>query len=106
MSLTKDKEMKTEAYVYIQSEFGEYPLWTVGFYNPSGEWDSESDHGSKDEAAKRVHYLNGGCDQDMIEMLTSISEENYDDDDKSRHLRTIIDRMKQGALHVIEKIKS
>jgi hypothetical protein len=42
----------------------------------------------------------------MLEMLTSISEENYDDDDKSRHLRTIIDRMKQGALHVIEKIKS
>ncbi|MFC7344597.1 hypothetical protein [Saccharopolyspora griseoalba] len=36
-------------------------LWTVGFYTPSGEWEAASDHGSQDEAAERVHYLNGGC---------------------------------------------
>ena len=46
-------------YVYIQSE---QTLWTVGFYKPTGEWIPESDHGSIGEAAKRVHYLNGGCD--------------------------------------------
>ena len=44
-------------YVYVKSEPG---LWTVGFYKPSGEWISESDHNSKDEAVARVHYLNGG----------------------------------------------
>jgi hypothetical protein len=43
-------------YVYIKSE----PLlYTVGFYDPSGKWHSESDHDSKDEAAARVAYLNG-----------------------------------------------
>ena len=43
-------------YVYIQSEPG---LWTVGFYQPDGRWEPESDHESKDKAAERVHYLNG-----------------------------------------------
>lgn len=44
-------------YVYIRSEPG---LWTVGFYAPDGKWHPESDHHDREEAAKRVHYLNGG----------------------------------------------
>jgi hypothetical protein len=44
-------------WVYLRSEPG---LWTVGFYDPSGEWHAESDWGSSEEAATRVHYLNGG----------------------------------------------
>jgi len=44
-------------WVYIQSD---KELWTVGFYNPSGTWVSESDHNCKQDAAQRVHYLNGG----------------------------------------------
>ncbi len=44
-------------YVYIESE---HNLWTVGFYSPDGKWHPESDHASKEEAAERVHYLNGG----------------------------------------------
>lgn len=47
------------SYVYIKSE---PELWTVGHYSPSGEWIPESDHASREEAAKRVHYLNGGKD--------------------------------------------
>ena len=43
-------------YVYIRSE---PKLWTVGFYTPAGEWMPESDHGKMDDAAARVHYLNG-----------------------------------------------
>lgn len=43
-------------YVYIQSE--KY-LWTVGFYDPSGKWHSESDHETTESAAQRVHFLNG-----------------------------------------------
>ena len=46
-------------YVYIQSE---PTLWTVGFYTRDGKWIPESDHGSREEAAKRVHYLNGGTE--------------------------------------------
>lgn len=49
------------SYVYIQTE---PRLWTVGFYRPDGKWQSESDHGSPDDAARRVAWLNGsGADQ-------------------------------------------
>jgi hypothetical protein len=44
-------------YVYKKTE---PKLWTVGFYTPAGKWEAESDHSSIDEAAARVHYLNGG----------------------------------------------
>jgi len=47
-------------YVYIKSE---PQLYTIGFYDPSGKWQPESDHGSIKEAAERVHYLNGGEQQ-------------------------------------------
>jgi len=44
-------------YVYIKSET---ELWTVGFYDPQGQWQPESDHKSREDAARRVHFLNGG----------------------------------------------
>lgn len=44
-------------YVYKQTEPG---LYTVGYYDPTGKWISESDWDSKEEAANRVHWLNGG----------------------------------------------
>ena len=49
-------------YVYIETEKG---VWTVGFYAPIGVdrtsvFQPESDWNSKEEAAERVHYLNGG----------------------------------------------
>lgn len=43
-------------YVYIKSEPN---LWTVGFYAPDGTWHGDSDHGDREEAAKRVAWLNG-----------------------------------------------
>ena len=58
-------------YYYIQSEKQEFwtdkdgneqvsgPLWTVGCEH-NGKWLPESDHDSKESAAERVHYLNGG----------------------------------------------
>lgn len=49
------------SYVYIQSESGEHPLWTVGFYKPDGQWEAESDHDKPEKAADRVAYLNGGA---------------------------------------------
>ena len=44
-------------WVYRRSEPG---LWTVGYYDPQGRWQAESDHSTPDAAARRVHYLNGG----------------------------------------------
>ena len=47
-------------WVYIKSESGTY---TVGFFDPSGNWHSDSDWPSSEKAARRVHYLNGGEEQ-------------------------------------------
>lgn len=49
--------MNSIKWIYIQSEPS---LFTVGFYKPNGEWESESDHVTREQAANRVHYLNGG----------------------------------------------
>lgn len=46
-------------WVYIQSEVSP-DLFTVGFYKPDGTWEPDSDHRDREEAAKRVRYLNGG----------------------------------------------
>jgi len=54
-------------YVYINSEPG---LWTVGFYAPDGSWHSDSDHNDREEAAKRVHYLNGGAKPPAVAVAT------------------------------------
>ncbi len=51
------------SYVYKQTEPG---LWTVGFYKPDGEWEPESDHSSKENAAERVHWLNGGQPEQSV----------------------------------------
>ncbi len=45
--------------MYVYRQF-KPDLYTVGFYDPQGVWHSESDHQEKEEAAKRVAFLNGG----------------------------------------------
>jgi len=60
-------------YVYIMSEsFMDLDqvrreLFTVGFYRPDGQWESESDHDSREKAGARAHYLNGGTGPQVIE---------------------------------------
>lgn len=44
-------------YVYQRTEPN---LYTVGFFTPEGKWIADSDYGSREDAAKRVHFLNGG----------------------------------------------
>lgn len=56
-------------YVYRKTEPG---LWTVGFYSPSGAWHSDSDHDDREEAARRVHYLNGGSEQPQHEEVAHV----------------------------------
>lgn len=45
------------SYVYVKSDES---LWTVGFYDPKGKWHADSDHDTRESAAARVAYLNGG----------------------------------------------
>lgn len=45
-------------WVYIVTDGGN--LRTVGFYDPAGKWQPDSDHSSEAAAAARVNYLNGG----------------------------------------------
>ena len=41
----------------------------MGFYSPDGAWNPDSDHSSREDAAKRVHYLNGGHEVDDGEIV-------------------------------------
>lgn len=50
-------------YVYKETQTG---IWTVGFIWPDGQFYAESDYAKRDDAAGRVHYLNGGIDADLI----------------------------------------
>lgn len=47
----------TIMWVYRRTEPG---LYTVGYYSPQGEWQPEGDYPTREEAAERVHFLNGG----------------------------------------------
>jgi hypothetical protein len=67
------------SYIYLKSE---PTVYTVGCFRPplnereqarvvfdSGLcWDAESDHISADDAAARVHYLNGGSDEGHMKL--------------------------------------
>lgn len=44
-------------WVYIHAE--PY-VCTTGYFDPKGEWHSDHDYETKEAAAQRVHYLNGG----------------------------------------------
>lgn len=56
------------SYVYMQTESAPYSVWTVGFYDKSGKWEPESDHDSREAAAKRVHYLNGERETESLKI--------------------------------------
>ena len=34
-------------------------VYTVGFFDPKGNWHSDRDYGTPNDAAERVSYLNG-----------------------------------------------
>ncbi len=82
-------------YVYIRTE---PELWTVGFYRPDGTWEPESDHGSKEDAARHVISLNGGCpDGELLEQILANAGDQWDQDaaaeviavDYVRHLEAV-----------------
>lgn len=54
-------------WVYIHSEHSsDHDLYTVGFYGPDDKWNTDSDWNTKEDAAKRVHYLNGGKEPNQL----------------------------------------
>ena len=55
-------------YVYkVSKDLGGF---TVGYYRPSGKFVAETTQPEKDEAAKRVHYLNGGVNPELFQEVT------------------------------------
>lgn len=68
MSEIKGKEM----YVYIESEPS---LFTVGFYDPNGNFHSDSDHGNRAEAAERVGFLNGTNSQKLARRIDHLEHQ-------------------------------
>jgi hypothetical protein len=69
----KINERRKAMYVYRKSRHEQ--LYTVGFYDPSGAWEPESDHRTEDAAAARVHYLNGGEERQAARIRSSLEAE-------------------------------
>jgi hypothetical protein len=88
-------------YSYKRTEFSPYELYTVGTYD-SGKWESESDHSTKEEAAKRVHYLNGGKSDTTIE----IDEIHRMIRERALEIRNIIDAQDPKKMSYISNIES
>ena len=68
-----DNPAPTRVWLYRQSERS---CWSVGYLDLAGQWRSESDHLRTEDAASRVHWLNGGNhDAACVEALDSAEDE-------------------------------
>jgi len=56
--------MKTET-AWVYENMVECGTFTVGHYDPEGKWHPESDWSTRNEAAARVNYLNGGTGKEQ-----------------------------------------
>ena len=62
-------------YVYKRSE---PQLYTVGYYDPEGNWNPESDHSERAAAAARVAYLNGaGAVRQVLDQALNEGDGSY-----------------------------
>ncbi len=75
-------------YVYIKSE---PELWTVGFYEPDGRWNPESDYSKSEAAAARVNFLNGGGNESLEARVEKL-ERQRDAGDEGAEFRRERDR--------------
>jgi hypothetical protein len=73
-------------YVYLKKGLG---VWTVGFFDPKGKWQPESDLYSPQQAAERVAWLNGKkistFDSDRLslnELLLTLQTDLWDPNNK------------------------
>lgn len=51
-------------YIYKSTMKG---IFTVGYYDPSGQFCAESDYPERSAAAEHVHYLNGGVNPELFQ---------------------------------------
>lgn len=47
-------------WVYRKRREGQSYLYTTGYFTPSGQWVPDEDFNDKEQAVKRVNYMNGG----------------------------------------------
>ena len=81
----------SQEWVYVRSE---PQLFTVGFFDPRGRWHSDSDHGSREEAAARAAYLNGAADQ------PTAARRFHVDNNGPGGLRLVLTALRDGVLTV------
>lgn len=87
-------------WVYMKTDVN---LYTVGYYeyynNNRKKWHSDSDHSTKEEAAKRVAWLNGG--ENVINALGEMVGKMIGDlermNKRIESLRKEIEDLSQGA---------
>lgn len=70
------------SWVYILSEKAcadnDYNrLYTTGFYDPAGKFQTDNDYTDKEQAAARAHYLNGGTSPGVLTMLKRVYEAEF-----------------------------
>lgn len=61
----------SKCWVYKQTEPG---LWTVGHFDPSGNWYTDSDHDSRREASERVAILNGSNVDEVCRLKLKVDD--------------------------------
>lgn len=52
--------VEEESIMWVYRKDNTNNRWLVGFYAPNGDWNQDSTYGSQEQAANRVHWLNGG----------------------------------------------
>ena len=55
-----DTPSSEEGVMWVYRRTTDGNRWRVGYWNPKGEWFEDSSYEDRDEAAQRVHWLNGG----------------------------------------------
>lgn len=65
--------------------------WAVGYFDPAGQWRPESDHPNAEDAARRVHWLNGGNHDAACVAARDRAEAELD------RLQTTVDRLSTVA---------
>ncbi len=92
-------------------------LWTVGSCSLDGSFDPESDHGSPDEAAARVRYLNGGSpepassdrlgdfsDEEIAEALADADAS--EGEDTAGMWKNLTPRQREVAVNVVSRART
>ena len=67
------------SYVY---KITDSELYTVGFYEPNGKWQAESDHNTREKASARVAFLNGSSNLTELHNLRARVERLEDQVDR------------------------